>query len=93
MDWFAERELPYHVDIYRRFITTIRYIVLVQAVAGTFVAFSFFIGGGSWIAGIFLAAIVLVIGLTFINRTPVHPHAAIVRQPAPARRAVLPRSR
>jgi hypothetical protein len=80
MDWLDERELPYHVHIYRRFITTIRYIVLVNAIAATFVFFTFFVGGGSWIVGLFLAAIVLAIGLYFINHTPVHPHASLVRQ-------------
>jgi hypothetical protein len=80
MDWFDEKELPYHVHIYRRFITTIRYIVLVNAIAATFVFFTFFVGGGSLIVGLFLAAVVLLIGLYFINRTPVHPHAALVRQ-------------
>ena len=80
MDSFTERELPYHVYMYRRFIMTVRYIVLTHLVAATFVAFGFFIHGGSWIAGIFLAAIVLAIGLFAINYTPVHPHAAMVRQ-------------
>ena len=80
MDWFDQREMPYHVYMYRRFIRTVRYMVLVPAVAAVFVAFTFFIGGGSWIAGIFLAAIVLAIGLYYINSTPVHPHAATVRK-------------
>jgi hypothetical protein len=80
MDDFTKQELPYHVYMYRRFILTVRYIVLAHVVAATFVAFAFFIGGGSWVAGIFLAAIVLAIGLYAIHATPVHPHAAMVRQ-------------
>ena len=80
MDAFNDRELPYHVYMYRRFISTIRYIVLAHIVAATFVAFTFFIHGGSWIAGIFLSLIVLVIGLYLVNTMPVHPHAAMVRQ-------------
>jgi hypothetical protein len=80
MEDFTRDELPYHVYMYRRFITTLRYIALAHIVAATFVAFGFFIHGGSWIAGIFLAAIVLAIGLFAINYTPVHPHAAMVRQ-------------
>lgn len=79
MDWFEERELPEHVHTYRRFILTVRYIVLVHAVAATFIFFAFFVNGGNWIAGLFLAAIVLAIGLYLIGRTQVHPHAAIVR--------------
>lgn len=80
MDSFDEREMPYHVYMYRRFIKTVRYIVLVHLVALTFVAFSFFINGGNWVAGIFIAAIVLAIGLYYIGRTPVHPHALLIRQ-------------
>ena len=80
MDWFDEEELPYHVHIYRRFIKSVRYILLVQMVAATFVSFTYFINGGNWVAGLFLAAIVLAIGLFFIRGTPIHPHAAIVRR-------------
>jgi hypothetical protein len=80
MDWFDEEELPYHVHIYRRFIITIRYIVLAHITAAAFVGFTFFVGGGSWVAGLVIAAIVLAIGLYFIRNAPVHPHAAIVRQ-------------
>jgi len=80
MDWFDESEMPYHVYMYRRFISTIRYIVLAHVTAAVFVAFTFFINGGSWVAGIFFAAIVLAIGLFYIHRTPVHPHALLVRQ-------------
>jgi hypothetical protein len=79
MDSFDKSEMPYHIHIYRRFITSVRYIVLAPAVAATFIAFTFFIGAGSWIAGLFLAAIVLAIGLYFISHTPVHPHAAFVQ--------------
>jgi hypothetical protein len=80
MDLFEERELPYHVHIYRRFIKSVRYILLVHIVAATFIAFTFFINGGNWVAGVFLAAIVLAIGLYFIRSTPIHPHAGMVRQ-------------
>lgn len=80
MDWFDEREMPYHVDVYRRFIKGVRYVVLVHAVAATFVAFTFFIAGGSWVAGLFMAAIVLALGLYYIGHTPIHPHAALVRR-------------
>ena len=80
MDWFDEQELPTHVYMYRRFIRTIRYIVLVHITAATFLAFAFFVGGGSWVAGVFIAAIVLALGLYYIRTTPIHPHAAIVRQ-------------
>lgn len=80
MDWFDEREMPYHEYMYRRFIRTVRYIVLAHIVVATFVAFTFFIGGGSWVAGIFIAACVLAIGLYYIGRTPIHPHALAIRQ-------------
>jgi hypothetical protein len=80
MDSFDERELPHHVYMYRRFISTIRYIVLAHLVAFSFLAFAFFINGGSWVAGFFIAAIVLAIGLYAIGNTPIHPHAAIVRR-------------
>lgn len=80
MDWFDEEELPYHVHIYRRFILSVRYLVLAPITAATFVAFTYFVGGGSWVAGVFIAAIVLAIGLYYVRTTPVHPHAAIVRQ-------------
>lgn len=80
MDWFDESEMPYHVYIYRRFIKSVRYIVLAPLVAATFVAFTFFIGGGSWVAGIFIAACVLAIGVYYIGRTPIHPHALQIRQ-------------
>src|SRR4051812_6846292 len=33
MDSFTERELPYHVYMYRRFILSLRYIVLAHIVA------------------------------------------------------------
>lgn len=79
MDWFDEEELPYHVHIYRRFILSVRYILLVPVTAATFVAFTYFVGGGSWVAGLFIGAIVLAIGLYYIRSTPVHPHAAVVR--------------
>ena len=80
MEDFTRNELPYHVHMYRRFIMTLRYIVLAHIVAVAFVGFGFFINGGSLIAGIFLAAIVLAVGLFAIQATPVHPHAAMVRQ-------------
>jgi ribulose-5-phosphate 4-epimerase/fuculose-1-phosphate aldolase len=80
MDWFDESEMPYHVYIYRRFIKSVRYIVLAHLVAATFVAFTFFIGGGSWVAGIVIAACVLAIGLYYIRHTPIHPHALMVRR-------------
>jgi hypothetical protein len=80
MDRFDQEELPHHVYMYRRFILSVRYIVLAHLTAATFVAFTFFVGGGSWVAGVFLAAIVLAIGLYYIQTTPVHPHAAVVRQ-------------
>jgi hypothetical protein len=80
MDWFDEEELPHHVYMYRRFILSVRYIVLAHMVAFSFVAFTFFIHGGSWVAGFLVAAIVLALGLYYIRKTPVHPHAAVVRQ-------------
>lgn len=80
MDWFDEREMPYHEYMYRRFIKSVRYVVLAHIVAATFVAFTFFIGGGSWVAGIVIAACVLAIGLYYVGRTPIHPHAVLVRQ-------------
>ena len=80
MDSFDEKELPYHVYMYRRFIMSVRYIVLAPLVVGSFLAFAFFIHGGSWVAGLFVAAIVLAIGLYAIGNTPIHPHAAMVRQ-------------
>jgi hypothetical protein len=80
MDWFDEEELPHHVYMYRRFVKSVRYIVLAHITAAIFVAFTFFVGGGSWVAGVFLAAIVLAIGLYYIGTTPIHPHAAMVRQ-------------
>ena len=85
MDPFNETELPYHVYMYRRFISTIRYIVLIHVVAATFVAFTFFVRGGSWVAGLVLGAIVLTIGLYYVRNTPIHPHAGMVRQLAPVR--------
>ena len=78
MDWFDEREMPYHEHMYRRFIKWIRYIVLAHATAAAFVAFTFFIRGGSWVAGIFFAVIVLAGGLFYIGRTAIHPHAGLI---------------
>jgi hypothetical protein len=80
MDWFDEREMPYHEYIYRRFIKSARYILLAHIVAATFVAFTFFIGGGSWVAGLFIAACVLAVGLYYVGNTPIHPHALAIRQ-------------
>jgi hypothetical protein len=80
MDSFDEKELPYHVYMYRRFILSVRYIVLAPLVVVSFLAFTFFIHGGSLVAGLFIAAIVLAIGLYYIGSTPIHPHAAIVPQ-------------
>lgn len=80
MDSFDEREMPYHVYMYRRFIKSVRYVLLVQIVAAAFVAFTFFIGGGSWVAGVVVAACVLAIGLYYIGHTPIHPHALLVQK-------------
>ena len=93
MDWFDEKEMPYHEYMYRRFIKNVRYVVLAHLVAATFVAFTFFIGGGSWVAGLVIAACVLAVGLFYIGNTPIHPHALMVREAhvQPRRYENLPR--